>query len=299
MRICAVDIGGTIIKSGIIENGTLSTKIKTPANSHLGGPYLIESAKKIIAGYTNYDCIGISTAGQVDSDQGIIRYANQNILDYTGMKIQDILQETFNVPVAVENDVNAIAVGEAVYGAGKKVKDKNFICLAYGTGIGGAIVINGQIYKGAAFSAGEFGSIITHGNKEGHGYYEKYASVRTLIENVKSILPDISNGRQIFSNFGNPAVKEIVDNWIDEVLYGLASLVHVFNPSLVILGGGIMEDDHVLKMLNERIGRHIMPSFAADLVLSKATLGNDAGLWGVGYLAGIKYIEKNKNHDSL
>ena len=299
MRICAVDIGGTIIKSGIIENGTLSMKIKTPANSHLGGPYLIESAKKIIAGYSNFDCIGISTAGQVDSNQGIIRYANQNILDYTGMKIQEILQEAFNVPVAVENDVNAIAVGEAVYGAGKKVKDKNFICLAYGTGIGGAIVINGQVFKGASFSAGEFGHIITHGNKEENGYYEKYASVRTLIENAKTVLPDITNGRQIFANLGNPAVKEIVDNWIDEVLYGLASLIHVFNPSLIILGGGIMEDDHILKTLKDRIGKHIMPSFASDLVISKASLGNDAGLWGIGYLAGLKHIDNNENRDGL
>jgi len=299
MRIVSLDIGGTVIKSGIIENGTLSMKIKTPANANLGGPYLIETAKKIIEGYSNFDSIGISTAGQVDSDQGIIRYANQNIIDYTGMKIQDILQDMFHVPVAVENDVNAIAIGEAVYGAGKKVKDKNFICLAYGTGIGGAIVINGQLFKGAAFSAGEFGHIITHGNKRDTGYYEKYASVKTLINNVQEIMPELDNGKKIFTHLGNPAVRDIVDDWIDEVIYGLASLIHVFNPSLVIMGGGIMENDHVIKFLREKITSHIMPSFASDLTLTKASLGNDAGLWGVGYLAGLKLIGNNENQDSL
>ena len=299
MRIVTLDIGGTLIKSGIIENGTLSMKIKNPANSHLGGPYLIETVKKIIEGYSNFDCIGISTAGQVDSDKGIIRYANQNILDYTGMKIQEILQNLFNVPVAVENDVNAIAIGEAVYGVGKKIKDKNFICLAFGTGIGGAIVINGELFKGAGFSAGEFGHIITHGNKDDHGYYEKYASVKTLITNVQKIMPELDTGKKIFAHLGNTAVKEIVDNWLDEVLYGLASLIHVFNPSLVVLGGGIMEDEHIIKILKERIGHHIMPSFASDLVLTKASLGNDAGLWGVGYLAGLKLIGNNDKQDSL
>jgi len=299
MRICALDIGGTVIKSGIIENGTLSMKIKTPANANLGGPYLIETAKRIIEGYSKFDCIGISTAGQVDSDLGIIRYANPNILDYTGLNIQEILQEAFHVPVAVENDVNAIAVGEAVYGIGKKIKDKNFICLAYGTGIGGAIVINGSIFKGASFSAGEFGHIITHGNKDELGYYEKYASVRTLIHTVEKILPELDNGKKIFSHLGNPAVKEIVDNWIEEVLYGIASLVHVFNPSLVILGGGIMEDEHVINMLKEKIGNYIMPSFASDLILTKASLGNDAGLWGVSYLAGLKHLGSSDAKNSL
>ena len=287
MRAVVLDIGGTFIKSGVIENGKLSFKIKTPANAHLGGPYIIEAAKEIVAGYTDYNCIGISTAGQVDSEQGIIRYANQNILDYTGMKIQEILQNAFNVPVAVENDVNSIAVGEAVFGAGRKLKEKTFICLAYGTGVGGAIVINGKIFKGAAFSAGEFGHIITHGSKTEQGYYEKYASTRTLIRNAQKIMPELNDGRNIFMNIKKPEIKEIVDDWILEILYGLASLIHIFNPSHVILGGGIMEEHYVINSLRERINSYIMPSFS-DVILEKAELGNDAGLWGAGYLASLK-----------
>ncbi|MCL2721146.1 MAG: ROK family protein [Treponema sp.] len=287
MRIVALDIGGTLIKSGIIDNGELTLKIKTPANAHLGGPYIIETAKKIISGYRDFNGIGISTAGQVDSDQGLIRYANQNILDYTGMRIQEILQKEFNVPVAVENDVNAVAVGEAVYGAGLNEENKTFLCLTYGTGIGGAIVFNGEVFKGASFSAGEFGHIITHGSTDEKGYYEKYASVNTLIKNVLEVMPGLDSGKKIFAKIDNPAIKEIVDSWITEILYGLASLIHVFNPSLVILGGGVMQNNYIIKEIQERINNFIMPSFT-DVKIIQAVLGNEAGLWGAAHLAGLK-----------
>jgi predicted NBD/HSP70 family sugar kinase len=287
MRIVALDIGGTVIKSGIIDDGKLSLKIKTPANSHLGGPYIIETAKKIIAGYTDFNAIGISTAGQVDSEKGLIRYSNQNILDYTGMKIQEILQSEFNVPVAVENDVNAVAIGEVIYGAGLNFEDKNFLCLTYGTGVGGAIVINREVFKGASFSAGEFGHIITHANKEDSGYYEKYSSVRTLVKNMQAIKPELDSGQKIFANIENPAVKEIVDEWIIEIIYGLASLIHVFNPSLIILGGGVMQNNYIINSIREKISNYIMPGFA-DVKIVQAELGNDAGLWGAGHLASLK-----------
>jgi len=230
MRTAVLDIGGTSIKSGIFDNGMLTETGETPANAHLGGPYVIKTAKKVLAGYSGFERIGISTAGQVDSERGIIRYANQNIPDYTGMEIQKIFFEEFHVPAAVENDVNAAALGEAFFGAGKNSKDKNFLCLTYGTGIGGAIVIDGKIFKGAAFSAGEFGFLVTHGipgevfceNKTGGIYYENYASAAALIKNVQLIRPDLNDGRRIFKNMENPAVKKIVDNWIHEVLYGLS-----------------------------------------------------------------------------
>jgi predicted NBD/HSP70 family sugar kinase len=295
MKAVVLDIGATAIKSGVFEygtsccpQGTLSEKKETPANAHFGGPYIMETAKKIIAEYSDFSSIGISTAGQVDSEKGFIRFANENIPNYTGTKVKEIFEKEFQVPVAVENDVNSAALGEAVFGAGKKSKDNNFLCLTYGTGIGGAIVIDRKIYKGAAFSAGEFGHIITHGNKTESGYYEKYASTTALVKNVQTIMPELDNGRKILKNMENPAVKEIVDNWIDEIAYGLASLIHIFNPSLIILGGGIMENDCIIESLEKKVNKYIMPSFA-NVVLTKAALGNDAGLWGAGFLAGNYY----------
>ena len=288
MRTVVLDIGGTVIKSGIFENGNLSLKIKTPSNSHLGGPYMIDTAKNIIAGYTDFNCIGISSAGLVDSDKGIVRYASQNvILDYSGIEIQEILQAAFNVPVTVENDVNSVAVGEVIYGYGKTLKDKNFLFLTYSIGIGGAIMINGEVFKGAAFSAGEFGHIITHGNKNENGYYENYASAKALINNAQKALPEIKNESDVIKNMKKPEIKAIIDDWIEEVSYGLVSIIHIFNPSHIVLCGAVMEEDNIIKLIRERIKTHIMPVYT-DVNIVKAVLGSDEALWGIGHLTELK-----------
>mgnify|MGYP000622865576 CR=1 FL=1 len=129
-------------------------------NASRGGACLMARAVAILHTYGDFDAIGISTAGQVDSEQGSIYYANDNIPGYTGTKIRDILEAEFGVPVAVENDVNAAALGELYFGAAKGAE--NFLCLTYGTGVGGAIVIDGSIYPGSTWSGGSFGGILTH-----------------------------------------------------------------------------------------------------------------------------------------
>ena len=231
----------------------------------------------------------MSTAGQVDPVEGYIRFANENIPGYTGTRVREIIQERFNVPVTIENDVNCAAIGEGQYGAGKLYDD--FICLTYGTGIGGAIVIDRQIYSGSAFSAGEFGHIITHagGLACGCGFrgcYEQYASTTALVKNAMDINPNLSTGRKIFDNFHELQVKEIVNRWIDEIIIGLSSLTHVFNPECIILGGGIMNVPYIIERFNDLFFQNIMPSYA-NVVLKQAELGNNAGLHGAAYLSSL------------
>ena len=144
MRIAALDIGGTSIKSGIWDGSQASELKEWDTNASRGGEYLMERAKEILHTYGDFDAIGISTAGQVDSQNGKIHYANDNIPNYTGMEIRAVLEKEFGVPVAVENDVNAAALGELYFGAAQG--SENFLCLTYGTGVGGAIVLNGGIY---------------------------------------------------------------------------------------------------------------------------------------------------------
>lgn len=291
MKAVVVDIGGTAIKHGIIENGVLHSQKESQSSAHLGGPYIMSLVENIIAQEANFDVIGISSASQIDSEKGLVRYANSNIPSYTGTKIRQILQGKFCVPVAVENDVNCAAVGEALFGAGRNFPGQDFLCLTYGTGVGGAAVIGGKIYKGAAFSAGEFGHIITHAQQEHQasswehkGFYEKYASTSALVREVQKTMPHLSDGRKIFAQLNSPQVKEIVDNWIAEVLYGLASLVHIFNPALIVLGGGVMKEGYIITQLQSRLPNYIMPSYT-DVCIRPAELGNNAGLLGIGHLA--------------
>ena len=287
MKIAVLDIGGTSIKSGIFRNGSLHEIKENDTNSSNGGEFVINRAKEILKSYGDIDGVGISTAGQVDFAQGMIRYANKNIPGYTGMRIREIMENEFHVPVVVENDVNAAAIGERHYGAGIGYKD--FICLTYGTGVGGAIVINGDVYRGSTFSAGEMGAMIIHPEDRDasedmySGCYEKYASTTALVRKIMSFDESLNNGRKIFTALGRKEVKAAVDQWIKEIAFGLISLIHIINPSCVILGGGVMEQEYILEKVKENVMKNIMESYQ-HVAITKTALGNKAGMYGAAAL---------------
>ena len=286
MRIAVLDIGGTSVKSGIWNGNILDEKKEWDTQAVLGGVHLMERVKAILHTYTPFEAIGISTAGQVDTG-GNIYYANDNIPGYTGMRIRQILEQEFQVPAVVENDVSAAAIGELHFGAGRG--NENFLCLTYGTGVGGAIVLEGKVFTGTAFSAGSFGGIVIHPERirpgeEFSGCYEKCASATALVENAKKINPYLDNGRKIFQAFDVPEVRECIDEWIDEIVYGLVSLIHIFNPSLILLGGGILAQDYIIQEVRKRVRTIISPGFA-QFELRQTQLGNQAGLMGAAWLA--------------
>lgn len=288
MKILAFDIGGTEIKYGFCdENFNLSEKKSVPTNAHESGKRIIERIVEIIKDCGGADRIGISTAGQVDGVKGEIIFATDSIPGYTGTKIKEIIEAETGIPTAVENDVNSAAIGEAVFGAAKGCP--NFICLTYGTGIGGAIYLNDKLFTGNSFSAGEFGHMITHaGGREctcgGKGCYEAYASASALVKSVSDKLGREMNGREVFENFGSPEVRKLIDEWIDEIVIGLKSLVYIFNPSLIVAGGGIMNEEYITDEINKRLQLELMASFRKVKVV-KALMGNDANKLGAAYLA--------------
>jgi glucokinase len=289
MKILAADIGGTNTKMGICdERGNIDHFKEYPTESHMGGPHVMERLLVQMAAYDDYDAIAISTAGQVNAEEGYIVYANPNIPDYTGMKIREIVENRFHKPVKVENDVNAAALGEAYFGAAESYHD--FLCLTFGTGIGGAIVINRQIYRGASGVAAEFGHIFTHPLSEMSGgsrkpYYETYASTTALVRMAKEADPECVDGKVFFDKIriGNDKLNQILHAWAAEVSVGLASLIHIFNPNAIIVGGGVMEQDDLVRLVEVHTKDLIMESFSGVKIL-KASLGNKAGLLGAASL---------------
>ncbi|MDE5910565.1 MAG: ROK family protein [Lachnospiraceae bacterium] len=288
MKNLVFDIGGTSIKYGVCLNNRLTDMQELSTHAEKGGTHILETIISLIRTHADYDAIGISTAGQVHAEEGYIIYANQNIPGYTGIQYKKTLEELFHVPVAVENDVNAAALGEAVYGAGQD--HEQFLMLTYGTGVGGAVIHDRKVFHGSSYSASEFGAIITHsdarlsGNDFFDGCYEKYASTTGLVQMTKGYRKELDTGRKIFQNLQDDNVLKLLDKWVDEIMLGLATLTHIYNPSCIILGGGIMAQPLILKKIEEKKSRFIMPSFA-HVHITAAALGNSAGVLGANYLA--------------
>lgn len=288
MKNLVFDIGGTSIKYGVCQDNRLTDTAEVPTLAHKGGAHILETVISLIQTHSDYDAIGISTAGQVHAKDGYIIYANQNIPGYTGIQFKKNLEELFHVPVAVENDVNAAALGEAVYGAGQNYDQ--FLMLTYGTGVGGAVINDRKVFHGSSYSASEFGAIITHsdarlsGGDFFDGCYEKYASTTGLLQMIKPYRPELDTGRKIFDALEDDQVVAIIDKWVDEIMLGLATLTHIYNPSCILLGGGIMSQPLILQKIGEKKSRFIMPSFS-HVHIAAAALGNSAGMWGANYLA--------------
>lgn len=290
MRILAFDIGGTFIKYALCnDNFELTEKNKIPTNANQGGQVVIQRIIDIIESYENIDRVAISTAGQVDSEHGVVVYSTDNIPYYTGMMVKSLIENKTGIPTFVENDVNAAALGEAHFGAAKGESD--FICLTLGTGVGGAIFLNNKLYKGSASAAGEIGHMVIHaGGRQctcgGEGCFECYASANALIKAVNKISDEPLDAFQIFQkeNMQRPEIRSEIDKWIDEIIIGLMNLIYIFNPPLIVIGGGIMNEDYIIELIDRKIYSRLMKSFK-NVRIERSQKGNDSALLGVAYEA--------------
>ncbi len=300
MNTFVFDIGGTAIKYGMVDkdfNVILSEEM--PTNAFYGAQAVVKSLlEKADEFVGQFDAIGISTAGQVDFEKGVIVYGSDNIPGFTGTDLRGIFEERYGVPVAVDNDVNCAGMGEAHFGAG--VGESDFICLTYGTGVGGCIYTNNDVYRGSKSAAGEFGHMIIHaGGKEctcgRRGCYEAYASCRAFTNIVSERFDRYMSGREIFKeeNLNNPIVIEELENWENEIVYGLVSLSYIFNPSLIILGGGIMSEDLLVGHIREKLQSSVGDNYKSVRV-EKAQLRNKAGMLGAAYIAVERKNKLNK-----
>lgn len=291
MSILAFDVGGTAIKFGIVdEQFNVVFSDEMPTETYEGGNGVMDAIDKKLEEYKGqYDAVGISTAGQIDFERGIVTGGTGNIPNYSGSDLKGAFEKKYNVPVAVDNDVNCAGIGEAHFGAG--VGEDSFLCLTYGTGVGGCIYRDGDVYRGSRFSAGEFGHIITHANGKACtcgqvGCYEAYASCRAFTNKVSERFGRYMSGREIFKeeNLKNPIIVAELDKWENEIVFGLVSLCNVFNPTLIVLGGGIMSEDLLIGHIREKLYAHIGANYR-HVRIEKAKLRNKAGMLGAAYLA--------------
>ena len=279
MRILCFDIGGTAIKYALIENDNLKdVKInKIPTRKEKDKNYILRDVLDVIESYDNLDCIGISTAGVVDSEKGEIIFAGPTIPGYIGTNFKKAIKDRFNLECFVENDVNSAAIGEYFYGSYKG----NVFCLTVGTGVGGAFIQNGTLYKGASQKAGEIGYLPLNGGK-----YQEFASTTYLTDTVSEKLGKKVDGLYIFENAkkGDKLCKEAIDELIDNLSEGILNIIYILNPNTLIIGGGITaQKEYLENRIKQSIKNKLIDSsFEPDICLAK--LENGAGIYGIYYI---------------
>lgn len=297
MKYLGIDIGGTKIKYGIIdEKGEIEKIYYKDTNANKGADELIATIKDIIKFTIKKDSIqgiGISTAGQVNSYTGEIIFSTETIPGWTGVKLKDILQNEFDIPCYVDNDVNCACLGEMW--KGNMGDHKNVLFLTLGTGIGGAIIIDKKLYTGSNFIAGEIGHINLYKDGErctcgANGCFEKYASTSALIRRAKKTLNLDENenlrGEDIFNKAkdGEETYINIIDQWSYDIALGLKSIIYMFNPSLIIIGGGVSaQGDYLIDFIKGHLKNMTMVSFLNNLQIKTAKYSDSAGILGAVY----------------
>ena len=283
MNILAIDIGGTMIKYGLVSSDgeILSTdKIETEAEKGLEN--ILNKIDNIFKRYKENNPVGIAVSGtgQINGIIGKVIGGNPIIPNWIGTNLVKILEKKYNLPAVLENDVNCVALGEKWIGAGKDLS--NFICLTIGTGIGGGIILNNQLFRGENFVAGEFGHILIK-----KGEFEQFASTTALIRLVKERTEKTLNGKEIFDLEKKEIVEyqEVISEWIENLTDGLSSIVYCFNPANIILGGGVIEQgEPLINRIKDSLFKKIGPQFKEKLNIIQAKLGNNAGMIGASYL---------------
>lgn len=311
-----VDVGGTSVKAIITDHlfHILHKKI-TPTEAIKGHEYVLSKIIKLIEDLimiANVDIshisgIGIGLPGLVDIKNGIsIELPN---LGWKNIQTSEPFETYFNVPVFIDNDGNINAFGEKYFGAGKGIND--LILLTLGTGVGGGIFVAGELLRGVNNLAAEVGHIIIqkHGEKcscGGRGHFESYCSAKSMIRKAKElamnnkqcILWELTNGNldnltaqmlDIGFDRNDKVCMDIIYETAQYLSLGLAGLINIFNPEVIIIGGGVSgSGERLLNPARKLISVHLLNVEAQSCRIELAQLGSEAGMLGACALVAKK-----------
>lgn len=284
-RVLAFDVGGTWVKYGIVDsNGRVLFTDQLATQSEADGKALLVRllavAEPLIARYAP-DGVAFSTLGIIDPAEGRLVGAVEAIEGYFGQSPKASFENAFNVPVVVENDGNCVALAEGWTGSAAGVR--HYLALTLGTGIGGGIVIDGKLYRGANGAAGEWGYMLVDGQ-----VWEDHASPRGLAAAAERARPGCGyDAEAVFAarDRGDAEMAAVVSAWFGLLATGLANLLFAFNPSRLIIGGGITaRGPAFLQELRAEMRHRLRPEFYRMCDIALASAGNQAGLLGAARL---------------
>jgi len=296
----AIDLGGTLTKIAIINSGFKILKKKiflTDICKAKTSKIFIDNLAKEVEQILNTSklqqqikAFGIGVPGLVDFSKGIV-HSLTNITNFQNVPLRKILQSRFGMQVFIDNDVNLMALAEAKIGAAAGYK--NAVCLTLGTGVGGGIICEGKLYRGASFSAGEIGHIPLNLNGPicncgGYGCLERYIGNRIILRKAKIILRKKDLTMEQLSSLareGNELALNIFKDYAKKLGTVLAGIVNFFNPEVIVIGGGIANAGRFLfSQIHQTIKERALSVSYKALNIKKAKLGSDAGLIGAAIL---------------
>lgn len=307
---CGIDVGGTKIAGGVVdEDGTIleQLRVESPAEDPAAIEEAVAGLVRELQSRHDFDAVGVGAPGYVAADRARVLFAPN--VAWVDVDVKHDLEERIDATVVVENDANSAAWGEFRFGAGIDVDD--LMLVTVGTGVGGGLVLDGELYRGAYGVGAEIGHlrVVPDGILCGcghHGCFEQYASGSALVREARQIAangvpaaaglleraggdidridgPMITDAARDGDAFAIVRLAEL-GRWLGE---GIASLVTVLDPAVVAIGGGVSEaDDLLLEPLREAFGLHLPGREHRPLAeIRRATLGNAAGIIGAADLA--------------
>jgi glucokinase len=311
-RVIALDLGGTKLLSGVVDDEGVVEKRVVSATDTSDEDALLAQVEKAVDGLIEDDvgAIGIGVPSTIDQRKGeAIDSVN---IPLTDVPLRDRLRERFGVPVAIENDANAAALAEHRHGAGRG--SGHMVMLTLGTGVGGGLILNGKLYRGAIGAAGELGHITLdlhgppcQGRCPGRGHLEAMASGTAADRYAREAAErhpkgDLgraaAEGKTVDARLavelaaqGTGDAREVLDHVGLHLGVGIASFVNIFNPELVVIGGGFARaGDLLFEPARRYVAERALSPARDEVKIVPALLGVEAGLIGAG-LVGFEALQ--------
>jgi glucokinase len=300
-----VDIGRNSLETAVVKmDGKFVATDSSPLIQPQSRDYLITTLirairdirMKVATEGINPICVGIAAKGFIDHTSGIVLGPDQGIKGWTNVPLAKIVNNETGLPVYVGNDANMMTIAEQNFGAG--IGFKNIIFVALRTGIGGGIIINRKLYRGVNNAGGEIGQMIINFDNGVsdlgiRGSFEHFASASAVVRRYHEEIEAAEGAggkkltcREIFelSYSGSPVAVRVIKENAEIVGIGLANLISIFAPEIIILGGGMSgADDNYFSMIKKSAFNNSLENCRSEVLIARAHLGSKAALLGSGY----------------
>ena len=304
-----IDFGGTTVKFGLVQGGRIIARARPLATREYPDPErLLEAIRKTIdelrAQNSEVVAIGAGLPGMIDSVKGRVHQLS-NVPGWDNVPLGARLEEWTGLPAAIDNDANAMAYAEWLYGAGRD--GVNVVCVTLGTGVGGGLILDRKLYRGSQLGAGEIGQMTINpdgpkGEYGNNGALEKYVGHRQITARALALYGEAgltksekdcsSKALQAAADAGDEIARKVWEEVGCAIAIALCNVVWLLNPDRIVIGGGVANaGEYVFGPLRRVVRERTMKIFHENLIIVPAKLGNDAGIIGSAALALEKHSQ--------